>query len=81
MKFESKFNLDDEVFMYYIEYDNCITISKHKVEQIIFDKDGVRYFVSNWCESVDEEYMIHTTDYDVLVSKINEVTSREKKDN
>lgn len=79
MKFESKFNLDDEVFMYYIEYDNCITISKHKVEQVIFDKDGVCYFVNDWCESVDEEYMLHVTDYDVLMSKINEVTSREKK--
>lgn len=79
MKFESKFNLDDEVFMYYIEYDNCITISKHKVEQVVFNKDGVRYFVSDWCEPINEEYMIHTTDYDVLVSKINEVTSREKK--
>lgn len=79
MKFESKFNIDDEVFMYYIEYDNCITISKHKVEQVIFDKDGVHYFVSDWCESVDEENMIHITDYDVLVSKINEITSREKK--
>lgn len=79
MKFESKFNIDDKVFMYYIEYDNCITISKHKVEQVIFDKDGVRYFVSDWCESVDEEYMIYATDYNALVSKINEVTSRAKK--
>ena len=79
MKFESKFNIDDEVFMYYIEYDNCIIISKHKVEQVIFDKDGVRYFVSDWCESVDEEYMIHVTNYELLMSKINEITSREKK--
>lgn len=79
MKFESKFNLNDEVFMYYIEYDNCITISKHKVEQVIFNKDGVHYFVSDWYEPVDEEYIIHTTNYEVLVSKIIEVTSREKK--
>lgn len=77
MEIKTKYGIDEDVYLCFLEEDGLIRVARVKVDEIVIANDGVNYYTKPWIgDSWKEDDFVTVGNPELLYKKVRELNKK-----